>query len=60
MKQRKPIDWQQQSEMALAAFQGNGFFVLIDEIQAEELDQEVVIAATTTVAFIKLVPLVGG
>jgi hypothetical protein len=60
MKQRKPIDWQQQSEKALAAFQGNGFFVLIDEIQAEELDQEVVIAATTTVAFIKLVPLVGG
>jgi hypothetical protein len=60
MKEKKPIDWQRQSDLALSAFMSNGFFVMINDQQAEALDQEVEIGPSTTVSFIKLVPLVGG
>jgi hypothetical protein len=54
------IDAEKQVYVALDAFQKNGFFVLIDQIQSESLDQEVQISANTTVSFIKLTALVGG
>jgi hypothetical protein len=60
MKEKKPIDWQRQSDLALSAFMSNGFFVMINDQQAEALDEEVEIGPSTTVSFIKLVPLVGG
>jgi len=34
--------------------------VLIDNRQAEELDEEFVVGPTTAVSFVKLTPLVGG
>ncbi|MEO6454897.1 MAG: hypothetical protein ABIN97_12525 [Ginsengibacter sp.] len=60
LKQRKKIDAEQQLFTALDAFKRNGFFVLIDNIQAESLEQMVVINPNTTISFIKLTPLVGG
>lgn len=59
---RKPreIDWKNQFEKACDAFERNGFFVLIDDKQAESLEQQFTIASPTTVSFVKLVPLVGG
>jgi hypothetical protein len=60
MPRRREIDWKQQFEQALEAFKKNGFFILIDEKQAEELDQEVLIGRGTEVSFVKLVQLVGG
>lgn len=60
MKTRKVVDAEKQVYIALEAFQRNGFFVLVDNIQAESLDTEVMITADTTVSFIKLTPLVGG
>ncbi len=60
LKQRKKIDAEQQLFTALDAFRKNGFFVLIDNIQAESLEQMVVINPNTTISFIKLTPLVGG
>ncbi|WP_299221894.1 hypothetical protein [uncultured Aquimarina sp.] len=60
LKTRKKIDAEQQAYIALEAFQQNGFFVLIDDQQAEDLDQEVLVAADTSVSFVKLTPLVGG
>ncbi len=60
LKQRKKIDAEQQLFTALDAFNRNGFFVLIDNIQAESLEQMVVINPNTTISFIKLTPLVGG
>ncbi|GAB3924563.1 hypothetical protein [Mucilaginibacter myungsuensis] len=54
------IDAEQQVYTALDAFQQNGFFVLIDNKQAEDLDQEVLLTTETTVSFLKLTPLVGG
>jgi hypothetical protein len=60
LKQRKPIDAEQQVFVALNAFQKNGFFMLIDNKQAESLDEEVLVNDQTLISFIKLTPLVGG
>lgn len=54
------IDVEKQIYVALDAFQKNGFFVLIDNIQAETLEQQVTIRQATKISFIKLTPLVGG
>lgn len=62
VKLRKPreIDWKDQCEKACDAFEHNGFFILVDDKQAEDLEQQFTISSTTTVSFVKLVPLVGG
>jgi hypothetical protein len=60
LKTRRKIDWQQQYQRALEAFERNGFFVLVGDKQAESLDQEFEVAVDTEVSFVKLVPLVGG
>jgi hypothetical protein len=60
LKNRKRIDAEKQVYVALDAFQKNGYFVLIDNIQSESLDQEVLLKAGTKISFIKLTPLVGG
>jgi hypothetical protein len=59
---RKPrmIDWQPQYEKAIEAFERNQILVLIDDRQAESLDETIVIGPSTTVTFLKLVPLIGG
>lgn len=60
LKTRKKIDAAKQFRAALDAFERNGYFVLIDNIQAESLEQMVVINANTEIGFVKLTPLVGG
>ncbi|MEM1120510.1 MAG: hypothetical protein AAGJ18_08665 [Bacteroidota bacterium] len=60
VKKRKLIDAEKQIYIALDAFQKNGFFVLVDDWQADSLEQRVEIRSDTTVSFIKLTPLVGG
>ncbi|MBT1697316.1 hypothetical protein KK083_10540 [Fulvivirgaceae bacterium PWU4] len=60
MKVRKKVDPEKQVYIALDAFQKNAYFVLIDNKQAEALDQEVHVKSSTTVSFLKLTPLVGG
>jgi hypothetical protein len=60
MKKRAKVDAEKQVYVALDAFQKNGYFVFIDDTQAENLDQEVHITPDTKVSFIKLTPLVGG
>lgn len=59
---RKPrqIDWEAQFEKALTAFQSNGFIILVDDEQVTELEEEITIVPDTSVAFMKLIPLVGG
>ena len=59
-KDRQEIDIERQTYIALDAFKKNGFFILIDDEQVEELDEEFLINETTEVSFIKLTPLVGG
>lgn len=60
MRERKKIDPEKQVYIALDAFQKNGYFVLVDDRQAESLEQEVIIKPQTVVSFVKLTPLVGG
>lgn len=54
------VDIEKQVYMALDAFQKNGFFVLIDNIQSTSLDQIVSLKPDTSISFLKLTPLVGG
>ena len=60
MKRNAKIDAEKQVYLALAAFQKNGYFVLIDDVQSETLDQVVKISENTKISFIKLTPLIGG
>jgi hypothetical protein len=60
LKSRRKIDWQEQYQKALEAFERNGFFVLVGDRQAESLDQQFEVKVDTEVSFVKLVPLVGG
>jgi len=59
-KKRKVIDVEKQILIALDAFQKNGFFILIDDQQAESLEQEILVGPKTEVHFVKLTQLVGG
>jgi len=60
LKPKKIIDGEKQVYTALDAFQKNGFFVLVDNQQAGNLEQLVTLKSSTVVSFIKLTPLVGG
>ena len=60
LKAKRKVDAEKQCLIALDAFNKNGFFLLIDNIQSESLDQMVVINTNTSISFIKLTPLVGG
>ena len=56
----RDIDWQAQFSHAIDAFGRNGFFILVDDRQAEALDETIVVRPGTHVSFVKLTPLVGG
>jgi hypothetical protein len=60
LRERRRIDWQQQYDKALKAFQGNGFIILVDGRQLEELEDEIELRPDSQISFLKLVPLVGG
>jgi hypothetical protein len=44
---------------ALEGFENNRILILINDRQAESLDEEFVIESGTSVAFLRLMPLVG-
>ncbi|MCM0679193.1 hypothetical protein NCC78_31670 [Micromonospora phytophila] len=54
------VDAEEQFTRAVAAFGRNGFVVLVDDRQVDQLDTEVELRVGTEVCFLKLVPLVGG
>lgn len=60
LRQRRAIDWEEQAEAALGAFEQNGFFVLVDDRQTEALDEVITIDENTQISFVKLIGLVGG
>ena len=60
MRERRSIDSEKQFELAKRAFYTNGFLLLVDDRQVDELEEEIEIRPDTTVTFLKLVPLVGG
>ena len=56
----RDIDWEAQFARAIDAFVRNGFFIIVDDRQAEALDETIVISPSTQASFVKLTPLVGG
>lgn len=60
MKSPRKIDWQKQFDRAIEGFNANAFFVLIDDRQADDLDEMHTVSVDTEISFVKLVPLVGG
>jgi hypothetical protein len=54
------VDAEEQAEKALEAFSRNGFVVLVDDRQVEDLEAVVDLRMGTQITFLKLVPLVGG
>ena len=54
------VDPVTQFEKAVEAFKGNGFIILVDKDQVQNLDDEIALRPETPVTFLKLVPLVGG
>ncbi|TDC36193.1 hypothetical protein E1211_14250 [Micromonospora sp. 15K316] len=60
LREPRRVDAEQQFDRAIEAFGRNGFVVLVDDRQVDDLDTEVQLRAGTEVCFLKLVPLVGG
>ena len=60
LKERREINWTTQFEKACDAFERNGFVILVDDQQVDDLDQPVILSPGTQVSFVKLTPLVGG
>jgi hypothetical protein len=60
MPEPRRIDWEQQADHALEAFQKNRFFVLVADRQVTDPDQVLDLTPDTDIRFIRLVQLVGG
>ena len=60
LKKKQLIDVEKQVYIALDAFQKNGFFILVDDKQIENLVEQISIRQNTRISFIKLTPLIGG
>ena len=60
LKKQRVVDSERQCEVALTAFNNNGFLMLVNDKQVETLEEEIILKPETQVTFIKLVPLVGG
>jgi|SRR5215469_11180026 len=60
VRERPLLDPEKQFAKAIAAFNGNGFLVFIDDCQITNLDEAIQLTPQTKVTFLKLVPLIGG
>ena len=60
LKKSRQIDWREQFGKAVEAFERNQVLVLVNDRQAESLDEEIVVTPGTEVTFLRLTLLVGG
>lgn len=60
LRQRRQIDWKEQFDRALEAFELNRMLILVDDRQAAALDEEIEIRTDTDISFLRLTLLVGG
>jgi len=60
LRSKRHVDPEKQVASALAAFERNGFVVLVDDRQVDDLDATLDLSRDTRVTFLKLVPLAGG
>lgn len=54
------LDWEIQADAACAAFDRNGFVMLVGQHQVDSLEEVIDLRTDPDVAFVRLVPLVGG
>ena len=59
VREGRHIDPEGQFERAVEAFGRNGF-LLVDDLQVDDLEETIEVGLATTVAFLKLVPFVEG
>lgn len=60
LRKRRQLDPEVQARKAVDAFSTGGFLLLVDERQVDDLDEEVRLHPHSKVAFVKLLPLIGG
>jgi hypothetical protein len=60
LRERRHIDWKEQYERAVEAFEHKGILVLVGDRQVNSLDEEIELRPDTQVSFVRLVMLVGG
>src|SRR5437870_6675909 len=60
LKKPRPLDWKRQFDRAVEAFEKSQVLILVNDRQAESLDEEVIIGSGTRVTFLRLTLLVGG
>ena len=58
--EKRKVDWQRQFERAIAAFRAHQILILVDDRQAETLDEEIHLTPTTRISFLRLTLLTGG
>jgi hypothetical protein len=54
------VDWQEQYERAIKAFEKRSYIVLANNRQITQLDSPIVLPITSIITFLKLIPLIGG
>ena len=59
-KKKREVNVEKQKEVALKAFESNGFLMFINDEQVTDLDEDLPLTNDLTVKFLKLVQLVGG
>ena len=60
LKKRRALDAGKQVRVVFEAFDRNGFVVIFDDRQVDDLDEAVVVTPESSATFVRLVPLVGG
>ena len=60
MKKPRLLDWKAQFEKAVEAFENNQILILVNDVQAESLEQGIAVEPGAAVTFLKLKMLVGG
>src|SRR5262245_28501777 len=60
MKKPRLLDWKKQFDRGVEAFAKNQVLILVNDRQAESLDEEIEVGPETRVTFLRLTPLVGG
>src|SRR5262245_22016417 len=57
VRERRTLDWEKQYAKAITAFKANGFLVLQDDRQIEDLDETLHLTEQSKLTFLRLVPL---
>ena len=60
LRQHRDLDSQVHVDEAIKAFENQRFFVMVDHKDVNDLGAEITIADNTDIAFVKLMPIIGG